>query len=267
MLVTLSRKSHGKGHSVTTDTPRYLQVADQIRARIESGDLVPGSRLPSVSEISAEWGGSSSVATAAYRLLVEEGLVVSRHGAGHYVRSQDTPDLLVRQHRRRSEDSPFAEGAAEQGAVGTWRHESTTETATAAVAARLGLQLGDPVMHTSYVYLADEAPVQLAESWEPLVLTGQSLIALPEVGPYAGVGVAARMRVLSIEVGEPVERVRARMASRQEAQALGLVPPGPVLAVERTYYDQATGRPVETADIVMRGDRWVAVYGQAPVRR
>ncbi|MFJ4649459.1 GntR family transcriptional regulator, partial [Streptomyces bobili] len=241
-----------------------LQVADQIRARIGAGDLAPGDRLPSVAEISAEWGGSSSLATAAYRVLVEEGLVVSRHGAGHYVRSQETPDLLIRRHRRRSEDSPFAQGAAEQGAVGSWRHDSTTEQASPAVAARLGLAEGDPVMHTSYVYLADEQPVQLAESWEPLLLTGQSLVALPEVGPYAGVGVAARMRVLGIDVGDPVERVRARTATRAEAQTLGMTPPGPVLAVERTYYDQATGRPVETADVVMRGDRWVAVYGQGP---
>jgi DNA-binding GntR family transcriptional regulator len=251
---------------VSTETPLYLQVADELRARIESGELPPGTRLPSVADLIRQYGGSNSVASGAYKLLVDEGLVVSRHGAGHYVRRHDTPDLLVRRHRKRSEDSPFAEGAAEQGAVGTWQHESTTEAASDLVAVRLGIASGDAVMHTSYVYLADEKPVQLAESWEPLALTGQSLIALPEVGPYAGVGVAARMRVLSIEVGEPVERVRARMASRQEAQALGLVPPGPVLAVERTYYDQASGRPVETADIVMRGDRWVSVYGQAPTR-
>ncbi|WP_010361039.1 GntR family transcriptional regulator [Streptomyces acidiscabies] len=249
---------------MTAETPRYLQVADNLRARIESGELPPGARLPSVAEISAQYGGSNSIATAAYKLLVDEGLVVSRHGAGHYVRSTDTPDLLVRRHRRRSEDSPFAEGVAEQGAVGTWRHESATAPATDTVAARLGIEAGAAVMHTSYVYLADDQPVQLAESWEPLDLTGTSLIALPEVGPYAGVGVAARMRVISIEVGDPVEKVRARTATRQEAQALGMTPPGPVLAVERTYYDQATGRAVETADIVMRGDRWMAVYGQQP---
>ncbi|MEU5664774.1 GntR family transcriptional regulator [Streptomyces longwoodensis] len=249
---------------MTAETPRYLQVAEQIRGRIESGDLQPGDRLPSVSEIMAEWGGSSSLATAAYRVLVDEGLVVSRHGAGHYVRSQETPELLIRQHRRRTEDSPFALGAAEQGAVGTWRHDSTTEKASEIVAARLRLAVGDPVMHTSYVYLADDQPVQLAESWEPLSLTGSSLIALPEVGPYAGVGVAARMRVIGIEVLDPVERVRSRLASRPEAQALGMTPPGPVLAIERTYYDQETGWPVETADIVLRGDRWVSVYGQAP---
>lgn len=251
---------------MTTETPLYLRVADELRARIESGELPPGTRLPSVADISRQYGGSNSVASGAYKLLVQEGLVVSRHGAGHYVRSHDTPELLVRRHRRRSEDSPFAEGAAEQGAVGSWRHESTTEQASEAVAVRLGIEPGAAVMHTSYVYLADEQPVQLAESWEPLALTGQSLIALPEVGPYAGVGVAARMRVLGIEVGDPVERVRARTATRQEGQALGMTPPGPVLAIERTYFDQTTGRPVETADVVMRGDRWVSVYGQPPAR-
>ncbi|MEU2059761.1 GntR family transcriptional regulator [Streptomyces sp. NPDC013455] len=250
---------------MTTEPPLYLRVADELRALIESGELPPGHRLPSVAEISRQHGGASnSVATRAYRLLVDEGLVISRHGAGHYVRGNETPELLVRRHRRRSEDSPFAQGAAEQGAVGNWRHDSTTEKASEPVAARLRIEPGDPVMHTSYVYLADEQPVQLAESWEPLALTGQSLIALPEVGPYAGVGVAARMRVLGIEVGEPVERVRARTATRHEAQGLAMTSPGPVLAIERTYYDQATGRPVETANIVMRGDRWVAVYGQTP---
>lgn len=249
---------------MSTEPPLYLRVADELRARIESGELPPGTRLPSVSEISAQYGGSNSIATGAYKVLVDDGLVVSRHGAGHYVRSSETPELLVRRHRRRSEDSPFAQGAAEQGAVGTWRHESTTEKVTATVAARLGLEPGEPVMHTSYTYLADEQPVQIAESWEPLAITGSSLIALPEVGPYAGVGVAARMRVISIEVGDPVEKVRARMATRQEAQALGMTPTGPVLAIERTYYDQATGRPVETADVVMRGDRWVSIYGQVP---
>lgn len=249
---------------MSTEPPLYLRIADDLRTRIESGELPPGTRLPSVAELCAQHRCSNSVASGAYRLLADEGLVVSRHGAGHYVRSAETPELLVRRHRRRSEDSPFAQGAAEQGAVGSWRHDSTTEQATDTVAARLGIAAGDPVMHTSYVYLADDRPVQLAESWEPLALTGQSLIALPEVGPYAGVGVAARMRVLGIEVGDPVERVRARTANRQEAQALGMTPPGPVLAIERTYYDQAAGRPVETADVIMRGDRWVAVYGQAP---
>ncbi|SED27429.1 transcriptional regulator, GntR family [Streptomyces sp. 2231.1] len=246
------------------DPAPYLVIAEELRGRIVGGDLAPGDRLPSVAELGREFSVSPSVGARAYSVLVQDGLVISRHGAGHYVRGPESPDLLVRQHRKRSEDSPFAQGAAEQGAVGTWRHESTTASADAGTSVRLGITEGDPVMRTEYVYLVDDVPVQLATSWEPIAVTGQSMIVLPEAGPYAGVGVAARMRVIGVDVGDPVERVQARMATRQEAQALGMVPAGPVLFIERTYYDQGTGRPVETADIVMRGDRWVSVYGQPP---
>jgi DNA-binding GntR family transcriptional regulator len=242
----------------------YLAIAEALRDRITGGELAPGTRLPSVAELGREHGVSPSVGARAYSVLVQDGLVISRHGAGHYVRGPESAELLVRRHRSRSEDSPFAQGAAEQGTEGTWRHESVTAAAEARIAVRLAVDDGAPVMRTEYVYLADGQPVQLATSWEPMAVTGQSMIVLPEAGPYAGVGVAARMRLIGIEVGEPVERVRARGATRTEAQQLGMNPTAPVLAIERTYYDQATGNPVETADIVMRGDRWVAVYGQAP---
>lgn len=266
MVRSLSGSSHQRGTdgAQVTEPPPYLRIAEDLRAQIPA--LAPGTRLPSTTELGRQYGVASSVAGRAYQVLVQEDLVISRHGAGHYVRGPETPELLVRRHRKRSEDSPFAEGVAEQGAVGGWKHESATAAADARAAERLAIDVGDPVMRTEYVYLADDQPVQTAVSWEPLAVTGATIVALPEGGPHAGIGVAARMRIIGIEVGEPVERVRARGATRVEAQGLGLSPAAPVLAIERTYYDQSSGRPVETADIVMRGDRWVAVYGQAPAR-
>jgi GntR family transcriptional regulator len=246
------------------DPAPYLVIAEALRERIVNGELAPGDRLPSVAELGREHEVSPSVGARAYSVLVQDGLVISRHGAGHYVRGPETPELLVRQHRKQPEDSPFGQGVAEQGAVGTWRHESATAVADARTAERLGIREGEPVMRTEYVYLADDVPVQLATSWEPTAVTGKSMIVLPEAGPYAGIGVSARMRVIGIDVGEAVERVRSRGATRAEAQALGINPTTPVLFVERTYYDQSSGRPVETADVVMRGDRWVAVYGRPP---
>lgn len=248
------------------DSAPYLVIAEELRGRIVGGEFAPGDRLPSVAELGRAHGVSPSVGARAYAVLVEDGLVISRHGAGHYVRNSESPDVLVRRSRPRSEDSPFAQGAAEQGAVGSWRHNTTTAVADAAVAARLEIGEGDAVVRTEYVYSADGVPVQLATSWEPLAVTGSSLIVLPEAGPYAGVGVAARMRVIGVDVGEAVERVRARGATRAEAAGLGIAHGAPVLFVERTYYDQSNGRPVETADVTMRGDRWVAEYGRRPAR-
>lgn len=246
-----------------SDQPPYLVIAEALRAEI-AGGLPPGTKLPSNSALGKRYGVAQSVAGRAYQLLADEGLVVSRHGAGHYVRGPQAAEVLLRRHKVSSTDSPFAERAAEQGTVGTWEHDSATARATAEVAARLDVPEGAPVMRTEYVYLANSEPVQLATSWEPLSVTGESLVVLPENGPFAGIGVAARMRVIDIEVGMPVERVRARGASQAEARALHTAPGVPVMFIERTYYDQATGRPVETADITMLGSRWVAEYGERP---
>ncbi|MEV7357628.1 GntR family transcriptional regulator [Kitasatospora sp. NPDC091276] len=242
----------------------YLRIADHIRERILTGQLAAGAQLPSLAALREEFGYSHGVGQNAYRLLESEGLVVARHGRGYYVRSQEPPTVLVRRQRvPRGDGSPTEATLARQGVAGTWRHESQPRAAEARIAARLEIQPGDPVMHTTYVYLADGDPVQLAESWEPMATTGGSLVVLPEAGPHAGIGVADRMAIIGIDVGVPVERVSARAATRPEAQTLGVAPAVPVMAIERTYYDQATGRPVETADIVLTS-RWVAEYGRAP---
>ena len=245
--------------------PPYLRIADALRAHIVEGGLTAGARLPSISDVAAEHGYSGGVVQRAYGVLVEEGLAISRPGAGYYVRTHEPePKLVRRQRAEPGAGSPTESGLAEQGVEGTWRHDSATARAEQRVAERLRVELGDPVIHTSYVYFADGVATQLADSWEPMAVTGGSLVVLPESGPYAGIGVADRMAVLGIDVGVPVERVCARTATRAEAQALGVTPAVPVMAIERTYYDQVTGRPVETADIVLLGSRWVAEYGQRP---
>ncbi|MET8538301.1 GntR family transcriptional regulator [Streptomyces sp. NPDC005065] len=249
----------------TGGTPLYLRIADALRQRIEGGELRAGDKLPSLTELQQQWSCSTGVGQKAYGLLADEGLVLRRHGAGYYVRSQEPAPVLVRRPRGRAGDgSPVQAAFAEQGVDGSWRHESSTATADARVADRLRIDVGAPVMHTSYIYLADDVPVQLAESWEPLAVTGDSLIVLPEAGPHRGIGVADRMAVIGIDVGQPVERVSSRTATRAESQRLGVTPGVLVLAIARTYYDQASGRPVETADIVLLGERWVAEYGTAP---
>lgn len=240
----------------------YLVIAEALRT--ELAEREPGDKLPSVSVLSKRFGVVPSVIARAYGVLAGDGLVISRHGKGYYVRGSEAAELLVRRHRVRSKDSPFAEGAAEQGTVGSWQHDSATARATGVVAGRLGIGEGEPVMRTEYVYLANDVPVQLATSWEPLSVTGGSLVVLPEAGPSAGIGVAARMRLIDIEVGVPVERVMARRVTQAEAVRLQCSAGEPVLFIERTYYDQKSGRAVETADITLLGSRWVAEYGQRP---
>jgi GntR family transcriptional regulator len=121
---------------------------------------------------------------------------------------------------------------------------------------------GAAVMVTSYVYQADGEPIQLATSWEPLAITGGTAIEWPEDGSPA-VGVVDRFDVIGLAIDRCDELVSARMPTGEEAGALGIGPGVPVMVIERTYL--AGELPVETADIVVPGDRYRLHYG-IPVR-
>jgi DNA-binding GntR family transcriptional regulator len=65
---------------------RHERIADQLRAAISEGRLVPGARLPSERELARQLTVSRATVVSALNLLRGEGLVESRRGAGSWVR-------------------------------------------------------------------------------------------------------------------------------------------------------------------------------------
>jgi DNA-binding transcriptional regulator YhcF (GntR family) len=65
--------------------PPYRRIVDDVRRRIEAGDLRPGDRVPSARAITREWGVAIATATQAHAALREEGLTVARPGVGTVV--------------------------------------------------------------------------------------------------------------------------------------------------------------------------------------
>lgn len=242
--------------------PAYLRIAADIRARIAAGDLRPGDKVPSTAKLAEQYGLNPTSVRSAITMLQSEGLIERRRGSGTYVRA--TTRLVRRAHARDMRTaagpstSPFARDVAAAGGQPLWEHTSERTTATARVAERLGISEGDPVMRTRYRYLADDQPIQLADSHEPLEVTAGTPVEWPEDG--AAVGVVARMDLIGAAPDRFVEEVTSRPAGPGEIEALGLDPRGGlwVLAIERTYY--AGDRAVETADIVFPADRYRLSY-------
>lgn len=223
-----------------------------------------GDRLPSIPELTRDHGIASSTAQKALNVLVSEGLAVAKPGSGTYVRTPPEVGYLVCSwHRNARGGSPFRLEMEGQGAQGHWDYESRTDRASAAIRERLGLDepVGDEpdVMHTSYLYLRDRQPAQLAESYEPLRLTRGTPIVLPEDGPHTGLGVVERMRRIGVTVTHSADYISARLITAAEARLLEVAPGGIVLTRQRTYYADAT--PVETADVVVPVDRYRLLYG------
>ena len=72
---------------INRDLPVYVwsQIADDLRADIESGELTPGQRLPSGPELAEIYGVTKVTATKAIRHLQEADLLTVVNGMGTYV--------------------------------------------------------------------------------------------------------------------------------------------------------------------------------------
>jgi GntR family transcriptional regulator len=86
--------------TVEANDPRTpsVQIADDLRARIESGEFALGAKLPSIRELATQYGVAPMTAQGALQRLRDERRVYSS-GRGHFVgagESDDSPSLAER---------------------------------------------------------------------------------------------------------------------------------------------------------------------------
>jgi DNA-binding GntR family transcriptional regulator len=63
----------------------YRRIVEDVRRRIEAGELKPGDKVPSARQITGQWGVAIATATKAHATMREEGLTVARPGVGTVV--------------------------------------------------------------------------------------------------------------------------------------------------------------------------------------
>lgn len=96
---------------LSSDAPLYLQIAAGIRGSVLAGNLVAGQRLPPGRELADGLGVNLETVQRSYRVLVDEGLLVSRVGRG--TRVVDDVDIDALALRRQIAD--LVDRAAEVG--------------------------------------------------------------------------------------------------------------------------------------------------------
>lgn len=67
--------------------PPYVQIADDLRRAIRSGELAAGERLPSGRELAAQYDVAPMTIQQAIRVLRDDGVVESFQGRGVFVRA------------------------------------------------------------------------------------------------------------------------------------------------------------------------------------
>ncbi len=80
--------------------PIYLQIMEQIRQKVASGELEQGDQLPTVRQLATDLRVNWNTVARAYRLLDEAGLISTQRGRGTYIwetPTEETTELLRQQ--------------------------------------------------------------------------------------------------------------------------------------------------------------------------
>ncbi|MDZ7355155.1 MAG: GntR family transcriptional regulator [candidate division KSB1 bacterium] len=87
------------GIDFNTPTPLYRQIADDIKARIASGQMKVGDQLGSQQELAREYSVSLITVKKALADLIHEGVLFSRVGKGTYVAARKRVAIDLSRHK------------------------------------------------------------------------------------------------------------------------------------------------------------------------
>lgn len=239
-----------------SDRPVYKQIADMLRQRMDAGDIAPGGRLPSESELMQQFGVARATVRRSFDLLAMEGRVRTVKGVGVFARAPTAAPIrtqraerLARRHRT-SGKSALEIDAERTGARLTQEIVERADVPAPPLVARcLDIPGGQPVFVRRRVIAIEGSPAQLADSYIPL-----DIAVAPVREQYTGPGrTYARIEEQGHRLTRFREQLTFRMPTPDEVRALHLDVGVPVIDLVRVAYTD--DRPVECFVSVLAGDK------------
>jgi GntR family transcriptional regulator len=253
--------------------PQYQKIAVHLGEMIKRGEYQAGDRLPSESEVMAQFAVSRGTARQALAVLQAQGLAQAAVGRGVFVREQ-RPSRRIASDRYQHEVRQILSGDVSP-------HEPATSFAkdhrigldeycldknfqeiqsNNELAKLFGVESGEPVLERRFVFYAKDTPQQMSSSYVLLKLVGGTPVADPANEPWPG-GNIAQLATLGIIVSRVEESVAARMPVQEEATILHIPTGVPVLTIARRMLaGPDRDEVVEVANIVIPADRIVLDY-------
>lgn len=149
---------------------KYKIIANSIRKRIIEGDYVSDQKLPSEKEIGDEFVASKLTVKKALDILVGEGLIIKRRGAGTFVKSLSVDEMerLIVDNQMRG-TTAFNPDKKVTSKVLSF----SVVQASQLVSRKLNLVEASPVYEIYRVRLVDGSPLVIEKTYMPLdVISG-----------------------------------------------------------------------------------------------
>ncbi|MFP4343117.1 MAG: GntR family transcriptional regulator [Anaerolineales bacterium] len=225
--------------------PLYEQLHHRLRTLILAGTLRTGETLPSERNLAAKYGISRQTVRKALQMLLQEGLIYTRPGAGIFVaprRKHSSLKLLG-----------FAEEMEGYGLVYTTRvlRRETIE-ADRTIAAQLALRMGTKVHVLERLRLLNDfLPVGIALTYTPYDCCPHLLEH--DFSKFSLYTILEQE--LHVQLAHAEQTVSARLATPRECELMQLESPAALLTLERLTFDTHEQR-VEYALTAYRPDRY-----------
>jgi len=168
--------------------PLYRQIADDLRSKIESGELAQGSQLATEVELKDQYNASRNTVRDAIKWLTTLGLVETRPGQGTFVIEKMKPFVTTLTDDLKTDysgsESPIyvAEVAASGRIPTSSAPRIEIQQADGAVARALRIEEGAQVVSRHQQRFIDDTPWSLQTTFYPmsLVRQGATRLILPE---------------------------------------------------------------------------------------
>lgn len=225
--------------------PLYYQIETLLRREILSGELPPGSPLPSEESLGQEFSVSRITVRRALSILEDDGLIVRQRGRGTFVtdklRSVDTSRFSG------SMEDLISMGIRTEAKIIGFQMMDASDV----VRLKLNLEEGARVLRIEKVRLVEGEPLSYVINYLPEEI-GKKISA-------ADLRLKPLLMVLEEHIGlKPdgaVQVIEAAVAEPEWANLLDVRVGDPLLKVERTVFD-AQGHPLEYVWVLYRGDKY-----------
>jgi GntR family transcriptional regulator len=253
------------------------QIADDLRARIASGEFKPGDSLPSVRVLQEKWGCSDGPVREAFSTLLAEGRITSSRGAPARVRvppqrkslmisfgpeaAQTQKDLALR-----SEGERTSVGAAELALgvpIGETDFSVSYERTLAEdeLAQDFAVERGTELLRRTYrtAYKDTGKLALFSVSWIPVALVeGNPALLDPKNEPWPG-GHWHQLYSVGIEIDRLENSIIAVQPTTPQRQDWGMDPGVPLLCLRSRSVD-TDNRVVEVSVSTYPADRTAISY-------
>lgn len=213
------------------ERPRYRQLAESLRALIETGRYMIGSLLPTENELCETYGVSRHTVRDALRLLSEAGMIQRRQGSGSLVIAAAPPSGYVHSMHSLHELFEYASDTTLQYSVIALRVPGKEFESD------IGPDCSEEWLFAEGLRLAPSGREAISYS---LIWINRDFAALADELPSLHGAIYARIeQQFGVEVTEVEQIIRVEQSTAGAARALGLRANSCIARVTRRYIGSA----------------------------